>query len=630
MNMLQPVAKFLNRRGWETTLVTHLDEAIGHLVNESPDFVLISFNHPNPKVSRLPVFLSQTFNTTSIAFGESLDARTVHRINQSNLKHKITNNVSGPSVQRKIKQILQDIYAPEKEEVVSHRRSSISKAPDLTTVRGAVTNELFKANRGKSRTDMAQDHNRKKMVTDKLNSILGVNKGSNTRKAGVTIQKGGQDYSPKRSVFSSESGEIKGKKKSTKIKGEALDTSEMSEMVTHISGEKAKKSGSIVQEGIKAKKSETYLQKGEKEKKSGSIVQEGIKAKKSETYLQKGEKVKKSGPIVQEGQKSEAFNKSFSSEDSKAFSVVQEGPSLGAKAKGKLREKAAEIESSALYDKDESKEKASPVELAQQYIADGNKSESTKKDDEDEDKGKIIEILSENIKPITKGFSRLVFNAVDIITSVRKEPEQKLKATSNVIVIVVKGSDIHGYLVLSHSMTKDQQVEFSSKIKKHLVSKLSELKKDIELHDPLEVKIPKTEMLKWTEKMGEFTFSCEFDGGEVAVSFIADKGHVPAADSSEGKEKIAIEPLALSPEIRVDFKVYLHLANNEKYFLYINEGKRITEKQRNKLANANKKLYINKSDVKAHNLYCVRHAILLSIEDFKAQVKKDEQSEIAV
>ena len=64
---------FLRRREWKCTVVTQMNEAISCLSKEQPDFVFISFNHPNPKLQRLPTILSSTFNTTCVGFCEAPD-----------------------------------------------------------------------------------------------------------------------------------------------------------------------------------------------------------------------------------------------------------------------------------------------------------------------------------------------------------------------------------------------------------------------------------------------------------------------------------------------------------------------------------------------------------------------------
>lgn len=104
------VATFLNRRGWEATVTTRLEEAIKVLASDRPDFVMVSMNHKNKKVAVLPSFISQTFNTKTIVFGEKSDSKTIGMIHSAKTPFKMMGIVSGPSVHRKIKQILNDIH----------------------------------------------------------------------------------------------------------------------------------------------------------------------------------------------------------------------------------------------------------------------------------------------------------------------------------------------------------------------------------------------------------------------------------------------------------------------------------------------------------------------------------------
>ena len=51
---------FLGRRGWGVAAISSLREAIEHLVTKRPNFVLISVNHPNPKLPKMAPFFFKT------------------------------------------------------------------------------------------------------------------------------------------------------------------------------------------------------------------------------------------------------------------------------------------------------------------------------------------------------------------------------------------------------------------------------------------------------------------------------------------------------------------------------------------------------------------------------------------
>jgi len=103
---------FLIRRGWEAAVTTSTKEAFKLISVFKPDFILLSVNFKTPKINQLPSVLYQTFKTDVVIFGESSDTKTLGLMQNIVANHKMPGTVSGPSIQRRIKQILQEIYAP--------------------------------------------------------------------------------------------------------------------------------------------------------------------------------------------------------------------------------------------------------------------------------------------------------------------------------------------------------------------------------------------------------------------------------------------------------------------------------------------------------------------------------------
>src|SRR4051794_33418497 len=73
-NTLGQAANFLTRRGWPTTVMSNISTALEYVADKKPDFVLVSFNHPNPAIFKLPELIIQTFNLSCVGFIENMDA----------------------------------------------------------------------------------------------------------------------------------------------------------------------------------------------------------------------------------------------------------------------------------------------------------------------------------------------------------------------------------------------------------------------------------------------------------------------------------------------------------------------------------------------------------------------------
>ncbi len=109
------VAQFLTRRGWSVSVCSQMNEAISIISKEPPDFVMISFNHPNPNLLRMPQLLSQSFNSVCVGFCEASDLRTESKLTAAKIQHKLLGAASGPSIHRKIKQIMGDMFGQSEE-----------------------------------------------------------------------------------------------------------------------------------------------------------------------------------------------------------------------------------------------------------------------------------------------------------------------------------------------------------------------------------------------------------------------------------------------------------------------------------------------------------------------------------
>jgi hypothetical protein len=105
---------YLLRRGWQITVMSNTKDAFKKIAEIKPDFVMISINLPEQKVSQMPELVMQAFRTPTIAYAENMDARSTLNLKEANAKYKLEGLASGPNTHRRIKNILQEIFADPK------------------------------------------------------------------------------------------------------------------------------------------------------------------------------------------------------------------------------------------------------------------------------------------------------------------------------------------------------------------------------------------------------------------------------------------------------------------------------------------------------------------------------------
>lgn len=139
VSTLNQAATFLTRRGWPTTVMTNMSKAVEHLAEKKPDFVLVSFNHPNPSIMKLPDLITQTFNLTCVGFVEQMDSSSQARLNNFKMRHKIQGMPSGPNLQRSIRKILAEKFNVKGEGAAAPESKERDANGSNVTVKGAGT-----------------------------------------------------------------------------------------------------------------------------------------------------------------------------------------------------------------------------------------------------------------------------------------------------------------------------------------------------------------------------------------------------------------------------------------------------------------------------------------------------------
>ena len=106
---LGPVEGFLLNREWKVKSTSNLKEALAYLVQNQPQFVMISIDHPNKKVRNLPKVLSQALPVCVIAFAESSTSASIKNLSDCAAGYAIFHPVTGPAVERMVNKYYKDL-----------------------------------------------------------------------------------------------------------------------------------------------------------------------------------------------------------------------------------------------------------------------------------------------------------------------------------------------------------------------------------------------------------------------------------------------------------------------------------------------------------------------------------------
>ncbi len=506
---------FLSRRGWPTTILSSLGEAIQFILKERPDFVLISLNHPNPKLLKLPPLLKNTLNIQCIGFAEKADALTLERLNKAHFDHKIGGFASGPSVQRAIRKILTDIYNPSptgENETSGSLGDKPSESQSLIIQGSAPSN---------------------------YDTVHSENYSLHTQK----VRRRLKDLPPPSSTHLSEN-------KPSTLDGSSGSQSQDNQDTQALLALLGEEPGN---ESIRAQHRSTNTSP-----KGGTGSSAGKSSDKA--------------PLRQ-SQEKKAVNNSVRPKTSLSSQRGLPQPGQGEAA-------------------------PSPLILSNPYPArDPNESEN---------------LLSE-----------LLSSALDRVGEEPKEGSLAgdLSQMNCLGILPIEGIGLQGYVVIGQSGPPYEVSEkFLWDLRDALIQSL--LAKDLvaDVSQSFSMKTPPLSFEAWLQSSSPFTLSSHFNHQLVRVGFIPSPDPLPKLKRSRDREMLLVAVEHLSPQTAVEFKAYLHLQKNGKYFLYLKEDRHLLEQQKERLMQKNvHSLAIRQEDADKFRVYSAKSFLTGSLKDFRLQ-----------
>jgi len=476
---LTNTATFLSRRGWPTTAMSNLSQAIEFATDKMPDFILVSVNHPNPAISKFCDLLSNTFGTTCIAFAEGQDNVSINKLNKYHLNFKIVGQASGPNLQRSLRRIL---------------------AEQLNI----------------SLDERGQPQDRSMTVTG----------------AGPVMLKGTAASSGQTIIQKNDPG-VTHNKASTLIKGEG-------ERPAH------------------------QAQAGNTESvSSGKYTMTSTKRRRLKDIVQKNEAAGDHAPISQAHDLAAKLKNSLFGEsgDSGAFEETESAPDPAQQTMRGPWMPAGPSSEAEIGTKE-------PLMPSIRLEAVGPHS--------------LIE------RAVMTGLERLCRPGVGLPAPIEK--------VEQVGVFPVDSPSLPGYLVLAWPNDEMRAKEaFFKQAQQILHSVFVEMGIQARLEPGFFVTLPQVDFATWAQEKSAFCFSTAHGEEEIGVAFFGTNKPLPKPQQNEDQSMYSIGLDKLSTEQPVNFKVYLHMKKNKKYFLYLRNGRQLQPEQLERLKGGNVKDLFMKS-----------------------------------
>ncbi len=588
---LEVVANYLTRRGWETVVTREMVEAFKIVSTFKPDFVLVSVNIQSPKLPQLPTVLYQTFKVPVIIFGESLNTKTLKGLQTIVANHKMPGALSGPSVHRRLKQILQDMYAPE---------AAISLEAEEQN-NGSVTNQEGKGKKkgafGKATvSDDEADSN------EKQSEMMRFSKDEEEKGSGLYMPDGESEQNPK-SAKRSANDRHKSKDGSD---GDVLD------------GEEEDLDFAALAAQYGATKQDDEPTGG-----VGSVT--ALDESKKREAANSGPN--KAANSATENSQADAKTATEGGEKKRKLIYQKSAPKAGANANRTNSnvdlEDAGKKTESGKFQQGEANptDGMSPEELAD-FLAGHPKAEAEQKA---VDKKTSSVVVPQGNAPdqntaVKQEESQAIFKAIQEIAKISILPletgPEKHRTVFECTVFSVKIAAQTVYAMIFVEGAVHDEIQFISRFHANLVEKLPMEVDQTSVSEPVRFAQQfKAEMLQNSvEKPTAATFSLRSGRGNVHFVLVGSEQVTTKIGPALDGQKAQITPEDLVADLPVGVDVFLFLPKNNKYFLYLKPESSIAKEQKDRFSERKAKLYISKDD----------------IESFKESLKRNKTMELII
>ena len=538
---LDNIANYLIRRGWNTVVTREVGQAFKMIATFKPDFILLSVNLQTTKLAQLPSLIFQKFKVPVVTFGEAVNTRTLRGLQNIIANYRIFGVLSGPSVHRRLKQILQQIYAPEEvqqdegggQDESGQGRQKVSGSPDKSRFKKKTSSGLTQD--GDSDDGDDKDYY--------VQSEAGADKSS-----GIYHAKG-QAYERKR-PWTGEEGSTKDPSEAASTQDELdvqLDDQELDALLAQEFGE----------EVSPAPKSETQSKPVAKssiqqppDNKTGASPEYVIDMRGGQKPIQNSLDTTKKGQTT--------VGAPGSSNPQTQSSTASEKPAAVDATNSEINPEA----------------EAAAASLEQQLSGE----------------------LAHTNDPIFDAIYKIALKSVSPFDSISSGGKSVFECS--VVAISIGGKAIYAMIFVEGAL--QDEIRYLSRFRKNLSELLPENLGSKDIGAPIRINKQFDPQAVEEADLPLEAWSFALKNGNGRVHFILVKSLDFDTNIFDAKDpaKSRIVPGDLVVDLPVGVDIFMYLPKNDKFFLYLKPESAISTEQKSRVEKKNAQLYINKKDIK--------------------------------
>lgn len=568
---------FLRNRDWKIKATANLKEALVYLVQEQPAFVMISVDHANKKVQKLPKVLAAAFPCCVIAFAEESATASYKALSASPTEYQIYPPITGPAIERIVNKYYKDQLA--KPALTAAQRAAGETGDGNGTISIKGSNGLSSANAQSLLAQMLSNDNNDLVLNDSqtTSGAVATGDGSQKSQASSSVASGSTDSAasvsrgPKESAFEQMNADFQNN----------LNQSAK----TAAYAPKEQKPGSLPPGSAYMPPSPD---KNDVNNPGGSGVAKG--------HLQKGSGFGNVNTADQDGNK--AAGKTAHAKGT-AAPDLQSDPSLE-----KQLNRAA-------------KSKGPGWQPDPDYV----------EKDKQRPKGEVDDSVfstGEGDSLILRGTKAALEKSCIQLSS---NHNQKIDVASNMACLVIESTRFSGYLITAMGKNKVIDEAFLKKIQVRLMNFLKEHGEKVINGESMHITLKQVPFMPWALEQAEFLRRSSHMGNEVAMAFFPRAEIRAKFGESADEEMAAVQLHEFAGDTTVDFNVYIYLPKNNKYVLYTPRGGTFYGRQKDRLSGQGiSHLHVLKAEIQDLDKYRAENYLNDSIDDFTNRDRKKQSA----
>lgn len=577
---------FLRNRDWKIKATANLKEALIYLVQEQPAFVMISVDHPNKKVQKLPKVLAAAFPVCVIAFAEESATASYKALGNAPTEYQIYPPITGPAIERIVNKYYKDQLTKPTLTAAQRAAGETGDANSMISIKGS--NGFNSTNAQSLLAQMLSGDGADLNINDSANPAAGGNNTASSMTAGSSA-----------TMTSSTSGSAN----ANLMQSKSATTEPVESAFEQMNADNKKRLAENA-------RSAAYVPTEQKSGASGN----------SAAYHPPG-----STESSQADKSKSAASRENSSTQGTSKGHLQKGAAFG---KVDLANQGAGTNGHAAT------EDGPSSSLSNHFNRSGKNNGPTwepAKGYNEKEKQRPRPETDDGTAPVREDDSLILrgTNAALEKSCIKlsKNHNQNVEITSNMACIVIESSRFSGYLITAMGKNKVIDEAFMKKIQMRLFNFLKEHGEKVTNGESMQLTLKQVPFMPWAVDQAEFLRRSTHMGDEVAMAFFPRAEIRARFGESVDEEMAAVHLHEFEGDTMVDFNVYIHLPKNNKYVLYTPRGGVFYDKQKVRLSGQGiSHLHVLKVEMKDLDKYRAENYLNDSIEEFQ---KKDRHKKSA-